>query len=80
METSLPSSNIHWACHSEKVRWYREPYDSGLTAFKDCDVFLERDIDPVSIDEDFDYLLKDTLGKKYSDKVVVRLVIQPVKR
>jgi len=62
------------------VRWYHEPYDSGLTAFKECDGFLERDLDIVLIYEDFNYLLKDMLGKKYSDKAVVRLVIKPVKK
>lgn len=30
--------------------------------------------------EDVDYVLKDTLGKKDSDKVVVRLVIKSVKK
>lgn len=52
----------------------------GLTAFKECDGSLERDLDTVLIFEDVDYVLKDMLGKKDSDKVVVRQVIKPVKK
>lgn len=48
------------------------------TAFRECDVWPERDLDIVLMYEVCDYLLKDMmLGKKYSDQVVVRLVIKP---